>query len=162
MAKYEFSGITTYAKLYTPDTKFGNYWKMNLYLDPANLALLKSSGLRLKVHEDEQGSFVTFKKSADPVDYKDGKGPQEAKPPRISYEAEKPPENIRIGNGSKVSVTVDVYDTKIGKGHRLQSVHVEKLVPYELVSREEEVIRVNGTVIPKTSRSPAIDDRIPF
>lgn len=161
MAKYEFSGVTTYAKLYTPDTKFGNYWKMNLYMNEANLALLKSSGARLKIHEDEQGSFVTFKKSADPVDYKDGKGPQEAKPPRLSYEGEEPPENIRIGNGSEVTIIVEIYDTKIGKGHRLISVHVDKLVPFELTNREDDVIRAEKTTAPVYT-SPVLNDRIPF
>jgi len=36
----------------------------------------------------------------------------------------------QVGNGSEVTVKVAVYDSKKGKGHRLESVRVDNLVEY--------------------------------
>ena len=60
-----------------------------------------------------------------------------------------------IGNGSKVSVEITVYDTKMGKGTRLDKVIVRDLVPYD-GKEKVEAINLNS------SNKNTLDKDIPF
>ena len=93
--------------------------KTNLYPDKTSLEIIKKAGLKLRPKEDEDGVFYTFsRKDADGEPFVFLKGKKEA------YEG-------KIGNGSIVTLQVEVYDTKsFGKGHRIMGIRIEKLIEY--------------------------------
>jgi hypothetical protein len=57
-------------------------------------------------------------------------------PPKLTLNGE--PFDDLVGNMSKGEVIISVYDTDMGKGHRLESVNVTDLVRYERPSDNEE------------------------
>jgi hypothetical protein len=129
---YEFSGITKWCKVRKPDEKYDNY-QVPLYLDEKSYEAFKASGCQLKEHEDAEGKFVTFKRRH--VEYNYAKKVQEVNgPPKVALWDKKKKEYVPfeglVGNGSKITVWVDVYDTRNGKGHRLIGVGVNELVEY--------------------------------
>jgi hypothetical protein len=130
---FKFSGKTKWAKVRKPDEKYDNY-QVPLYLTDESWNEFKNSGCQLKVHNDEDGKFVTFKRRHAEFNY--AKNQQETNgPPRValldkqSGEYKDFPDGL-VGNGSLVTVWVDVYDTRNGKGHRLIGVGVDDLVEY--------------------------------
>jgi hypothetical protein len=50
-------------------------------------------------------------------------------PPTV-IDKDKNPVTALVGNGSKVTAKVAVYDTRMGKGHRLETVRVDELVEF--------------------------------
>lgn len=120
------SGTAKWAKLFKPDDKYKN-WQIQVYLDDASMKVFDDSGMTMQKKTDEDGIFVTFRRP-------------EAKVIKDELVKFSPPEVIDgngnkleqlVGNGSEVTVKVIVYDTMKGKGHRLEAVKVNKLVPYE-------------------------------
>lgn len=119
------SGKAKWAKVYKPDEKYRN-WTINLYLDDDSLKKYKASGMSMAFKEDDDGSFVTFRRP-------------EAKliknemvkftPPKV-VNKDGEPISDNIGNGSDVTIKVIVYDTVKGPGHRLEAVRIDKLVEY--------------------------------
>jgi len=123
-----FSGTCQWAKLKEPDEFNGEKkWKIDLFMDKGELAEYKKSGLKLKIKEDDGGNkFVTFNR---PV-LKEIKGElKEFEPPKL-FDKDHTPIDVLVGNGSKVTVKVESYDTKMGTGHRLLAVRVDELVEY--------------------------------
>lgn len=120
---FKFYGISEYAKVHAPDKEYGHYG-LNLFFDKPSYDLYKKTGLRLKVKDKDGQSFVGFRRHPDKVF--EGQNPK----PEVIDAVGRPIEDL-IGNGSKVAVTVSVYDTKMGKGHRLETVQVLDLVPYD-------------------------------
>jgi len=130
---YVFKGITKWCKVRTPDEKFQNY-QVPLYLDDDSWKKFKESKLQLKVKEDADGKYVVFKRPHVRVNPWDGM--QEVLgPPRVGIrtngEGYVEDKETLVGNGSEVTVQVDVYDTRNGKGHRLDGVGVDRLVEYK-------------------------------
>lgn len=142
---HKFTGKAAWAKVYDPEEFRGSVnWKINLYLDKDELAKRKKAGIQSKVYDDENGTYVTFKRPQTKL-IKDSLN--EFSPPKIlnaegetivHYEkSEDGTQWVRvgkpvlIGNGSTVEVAVNVYDTKMGKGQRLESVRIIDLVEYE-------------------------------
>lgn len=130
-----FTGKTKWCKVRKPDDKYDTY-QVPLYMDETNLNLYKDSGMRLKLYEDVDGKYVVFKRKHAEFNY--AKKEQVTNgPPDIRIRKGKEyvefPEGL-IGNGSIVTVKVEVFDTpKRGagtKGHRLLGVAIEKLVEY--------------------------------
>lgn len=119
---FKFYGTSDYAKVHTPDKEYGHYG-INLNFDEASFKLYKKAGLQLKVKDKDGSPFVVFRRHPDKVF--EGQNPK----PEVIDAAGRPIEDL-IGNGSKVAVTVSVFDTKRGKGHRLETVQVLELVPY--------------------------------
>jgi hypothetical protein len=116
------SGIAKWAKIFKPDDKYHNY-SVNLALDADSQKRFDQSGLRLRPKKDEQDgiTYVRFRRGEE-----DG--------PPIVVDSKGDKSTNLIGNGSKVTVRVEVYDTKtFGKGHRLMAVRVDDLIPYERV-----------------------------
>lgn len=126
--KYEyFTGPCKWAKLSTPDEFRGEKkWKLNLYLDKTTKSQLKKSGLQLKIREDEDGEYITLTR---PVQKEFDDGVKDFEPPKI-LDKEHNPLDVLLGNGSKVTAKVLVYDSAMGKGHRLEAVRVDDLVEY--------------------------------
>lgn len=122
---YYLSGKAKWAKLFKPDEKYKN-WQIQVYLDDASMKTYDESGMTMQKKQDDDGVFVTFRRP-------------EAKVIRDELVKFSPPEVLDsegnksdqlVGNGSEVTIKVIVYDTMKGKGHRLEAVKVNKLVPY--------------------------------
>lgn len=143
--KYVYlSGKTKWAKVRKPDEKYNNF-QVPLYLSPESMAIYDTLGLSLSKRTDEDGTFVTFKR---PVSKLIKNEVVNFGPPKVFN-----PDNSEfdglIGNGSEVMVKVAVYDTMKGRGHRLESVRVEKLVEYH---RPQEATTLPGGAPEATGR----------
>lgn len=121
----KFKGPCKWAKVYRPDDY--QQYSICLYLDEENKEKYLKSGMRMQLREDEDGSFVQFKRAVSKLIK--GQAVELGKPKTID-KAEKDFEDL-IGNGSVVEVTVDVYDSMKGKGHTLRQVKVLEHVVYE-------------------------------
>lgn len=131
---YLFTGKTKWAKVQKPDDKFGEQWQLPLYMDEKSWKDYEKSGIRLEVKKDKETGepFVTFRRKVKEMNWKKG-AMQENSPPKVliaNEYGEYVPFDGLIGNGSAVSVKVDVFDTRNGKGHRLVAVGVDDLVEY--------------------------------
>jgi hypothetical protein len=135
MSVHYFSGTCQWAKLKEPDEYNGEKkWKIDLFMERDELKALKATGVTLKVRENEEGrKYVSFNR---PV-LKEIKGElREFDPPKLFDHAHQPLDCL-VGNGSKVTVKIETYDTKMGMGHRLLAVRVDELVPYEKTDTED-------------------------
>lgn len=123
---YTFSGEAKWAKLASPDQKYNKY-QVDLYLD--DWGDFQKSGLQLKTKEDKEtgAKYVTFRR---PVQSLIKGKLKEWGPPQV-VNADGSAFTALVGNGSRLTVEVDVYDTVKGPGHRLQKVTVDKLVEYK-------------------------------
>lgn len=166
---YNFKGLAKWAKVYEPDSYSGaENWKINLYFkDDKELSNFQKTGLDLKIRDDKdgEGKYVTFRRPTkktikddiiffcppairgkvsvnylndnDEVIRQYVKGEYKGKVTRDG-------DAVLIGNGSKISVNVCIYDTAKGKGHRLESITVYELVDYKEVDsyddESEEVV----------------------
>lgn len=130
---YIFTGTANWAKV-LPDRYDVEYecWSLDVVLDEKSLELFKDSGLRLKLKDTENGEkYVRFRRPIKTKDYNTGEI-VDATPPRlVDADGVTPWDGREIGNGSKVSVKVEVYDSKKGKGHRLLGVRVDNFVERE-------------------------------
>ena len=120
---YYFTGTVKWAKVRKPDEKYNDY-KIDLYPDEASVNLIKESGVQVKPKENEDGTFYTFRRKHEQLI----KSKLEILgPPKVIS-----PDNTEfeglIGNGSRVTAKVAVFDTVKGKGHRLEIVRVDDLV----------------------------------
>ena len=121
-----FTGVTKWAKVRKPDEKYQNF-QVPLYMNGENLSKFKALGLGLRVKEDSEGTFVTFKRPVEKLI----KGEVVVfGPPKIFDKDNNELKETLIGNGSEVTVKVCVYDTVKGPGHRLESLRVDNLVEY--------------------------------
>lgn len=123
------SGIAKWARVYESqmDTKFGEKFHVTLYPNKEGLILLKEAGVRKQPKEDEEGTFFKFDRD-NKRQFKDKL--ETLGPPKVLDAGGNAFDKI-IGNGSKVTVKLSVYDTAKGKGTRLEAVRVDEHVPYE-------------------------------
>lgn len=124
---YTFTGPLRWIKNITPDEKYQNYC-VDVNLDDENLAKLKESGAQLQVKTDEEGSWVRFRRPVQKIIKNDL---VKMGPPKVTDEKGSDTGSIKIANGSLGVVTVVVYDTQKGKGHRWEALKLTKLIPYE-------------------------------
>ena len=143
MATYYFSGEARYPKLDKPVDKYnpedGKEWTIDVKLDDTSEALFEESGCQLRKSKDGLG-FRTFRR---PVSKVIGDKIVEFSAPAVLDEtnAEMDPEVVKtIGNGSKVTIKVDIYGTRKGKGHQLEAVRVDELVPYNQSKAPDDVV----------------------
>lgn len=126
---YYFKGEAQWAKVQEPDSKY-NIYTIDVFLDKDSYASFKSSGLQLKVREDKDSRvFVKFRRPVQKLLKKElvNMGPPTV---LIKEDDDYVPFAGLIGNGSIVRVKVRVFDTMKGKGHELETVAVDTLVPY--------------------------------
>lgn len=140
---YYLSGKCKWAKLRKPDDKYNNF-QLPLYLDKKSLELYNTLGLGLKVREDDEGTFVTFKR---PVAKMIKTELVEFGPPKV-LNADNTEFDGLVGNGSEVTAKISVYDTFKGPGHRLETVRVEKLVEYNPPREDATSAATGGPAIP--------------
>lgn len=120
------SGTAKWIKAQKPDEKYNKY-TLDLYLDETSKANFEKSGLRLQTKTDETGSFVKFSREHNKL-IKDENvifGPPKVLNPDGTDFAG------LIGNGSKVTIKVAIYDTVKGLGHRWEAVRWDELIKYE-------------------------------
>lgn len=141
-----WSGVVEWAKVHTPEEYNGQkQYTLNLYLDPASIADFERSGSKKELKENANGSFVKLVRK-DSTDFKSSKtGETETivwGPPKVVIKdanGEDQPFKQLIGNGSRVTCKVELYDTKrYGKGTRLVAVRVDELVEYNPSPRNHE------------------------
>ena len=121
------SGIAKWVKVYPgqEDTKFGKRAGLDLYLDEESLPTFKASGSRIELRENEDGKFIKLTRDIDktfkdiPLGY-----------PKV-FDKEVNTFDKIIGNGSRVAAKVVIYDSKFGKGTRLEAIQVLDHVPYD-------------------------------
>lgn len=131
----ELEGISNWAKVFenNRDTNEdfhgeGGAYTIDVQLEKEELDKLTNSGSRLKPKLTDDGISIRFKrKHVHPAGIEELGGP----PKVVDAEKNPFPEKTLIGNGSKVKVYVSVYDTKMGKGTRLEGIQVTDLVEYE-------------------------------
>lgn len=127
-------GKCKWAKLFKPESYQNGppKYSIQLYLDSANKAVFE--GLKLKNHikADEQGEYVQLRRDHNPKiwDGKIIKGAEGGPPKVIDADGNPWDTSVLVGNGSVVSVILNVYDSKMGRGSRLSRVRVDTLVPY--------------------------------
>ena len=127
-------GKSMWARTQRPD-EWGN-WSLQLHLDNKSLEIVNKlieQGLKNRLKKDDDGYFMTFRRPTQkmmrgkvigftPVEVLDKDG--------------KTPIDVAIGNGSDVTLKLEVYQhgTPGGgkaKAARLQGVRVDNLVPFE-------------------------------
>jgi hypothetical protein len=142
---HKFTGKAKWAKIYDPEEFRGSTnWKIDVYLDKKELKARADAGIQSKVYEDEEGSYVNFKRPLTkvikgvlnefhpPKIYdKDGTVLVDYKKSKDGSAWERVGIPVLIGNGSTVEVDVAVYDTQMGKGQRLESIKIIDLIVYE-------------------------------
>lgn len=134
------TGTAMWAKLFERNRDQGEYHKetdgvtsVELTLDKEELDKLKKSGSRLRPKVTDDGLAVRFRRPWKHQSIEDFGGPAQI----VDADGNDWDDGVSIGNGSKVEVAIDVYDTKLGKGTRLAGVKVLELVPYESESSGE-------------------------
>ena len=127
--QYYISGTANWARLREDNMdEYGGkqFYSMVLELDEASEILLKESGSRLKVARNEANKYqVKLRRN-----HVNEAIPEFGGPPEVIDNTGAPFSGL-IGNGSKVTAKIVVYDTKMGKGTRLEKVRVDDLVVYE-------------------------------
>jgi len=131
---YEVTGIGNWAKLFERNKDNnedfhgeGGATTIDVLLDKEELDVVTKSGSRLKPKLTEDGIVIKFKRKFNhPSVPALGGLPKVADEEGTAWDDE-----VSIGNGSKVKVFFSVYDTKMGKGTRLEGVQVLDLVEYE-------------------------------
>ncbi len=123
------TGIAKWARVFghQMDTKFGEKFHITVYPDEAGVITLKQSGSRASAKTDEDGTFYKFSRD----NKKEFKGQLEVLGPPKVLDPNNETFTQPIGNGSKVTVKLSVYDSSKGKGTRLEAVRVDEHVPYE-------------------------------
>ena len=123
----ELTGTAKWAKVYKPDEAFGtSFWKIDVSLTPESQEIFNKSGLRLRPKKVDDKDYYTFRRPTSKV----FKGKLEEFKPPIVIDSNNQPTTQLIGNGSEVTIKVEVYDSAMGKGHRLTGLRVNKLVEY--------------------------------
>lgn len=127
-----FSGTGMWMhRLRQPDEKYNNY-TMKFYADKDTRKAIKDAGVQSKWDEDEGGFHITLRRPHEKL-IKDEK--VVFGPPKVllmDKDSGKPVDyQGGIGNGSKVTVKLSVYDAGNAKGSRLEAVRIDDLVEYE-------------------------------
>jgi hypothetical protein len=134
---YNWSGRIKWAKVYdhNKDTKYDpeGIYTINFY--PKDVEAVKASGIQTSSREDEDGVYFTLRRKHEQLF---GKKLEVLGPPEVKYQ--KLDYMDAIGNLSEVIINVAVFDTRKGKGHRLERVTITKLVEYvPEVSADDEI-----------------------
>lgn len=122
---YYMQGLAYWAKLHKPDEKFDKF-TLDFYPNEESWKTYKSAGLQLKERESEHGTYV---KLGVPAKRLTKKGDVIKATVQVLDENNNPTTKD-IGNGSEVTVKIEVFDTLKGPGHRLLAVRADKLVEY--------------------------------
>lgn len=123
MALLSLTGTANWMNgLFEADTKFDEdgIYSFEFIPDNASLEAFKASGSRLKIQDN--GGIRLRRKATFGA-------------PEVRMDGESVTKGTKIGNGSDVTVVIDVYPSRMGVGTRLEGVRIDNLVEYD----EEEV-----------------------
>lgn len=150
-------GKCSWAMLINPDYKYNadGVWSIRLYPDAASLAEIEKlrkgspgiAGIMNHLKRDEDGDYMAFKRKAI-KNRKGAKVPQT--PPAVVDEEGKPLPNVRIGDGSDVTIKLRYYDypqpgSTRGSAVEIQAVMVHNLVEFQTSQyTEAEAAQVAG------------------
>lgn len=128
--QYYFSGTANWAKVKEPVDNFDKSkpqeYKIDLILDDKSWKLFEESGCQLRPKMTDKGErYVVFRTPVEALI----KGEKRTFKPTVLDHDNQPFDGL-IGNGSRVTCKVDVYPTRMGMGHRLDTVRVDSLVEY--------------------------------
>lgn len=127
-----FKGKAQWAKVYKPDEKYGKF-SIDLGMSQEDAAKFREIGLKNTFKERDNLYWITLRRDPEKMVWKNQEQVK-AGPPEIK-DADGHPFSELIGNGSEVTVKFVTYDYNNsngkGKGSRLESVRVDKLVEYK-------------------------------
>ena len=118
---FYFTGEANYPNLVNPSPDYDKSklsWKLQLKLDEKSKELFEKSELGLKVKD---GSIQLRRPTKQVIKDKI----VEWEPPHL-VNADNTVRTSEVPGGSKVTVKVSVYDSRNGKGHRLEAVRVDE------------------------------------
>jgi hypothetical protein len=98
----------------------GGAYTLVLYLDKEELDKFAATGSRVSPKTDEDGVFLRLKRKHNHPSIEALGGP----PQVVDADKNAWDPGVPIGNGSELEVAVTVYDTRMGKGTRLEGVRV--------------------------------------
>lgn len=153
---YYLSGKAKWARLYSPDDMYKNY-KIDVALDDESKAVFKESGMTMKTKVADDGEYITFRRPESKV-IKDEL--VKFDPPLVT-DVDGQKIDALVGNGSDVTIKVVVYDTVKGKGHRLEAVRVDNLIPYEKPQEAATTATVAAAATTAASKG-AVRKAMPF
>lgn len=151
---YKLSGMCKWAKVRKPDPEYNNY-TINVYLDEPSLQKFRESGMTMTPKADEDGEYITFRRPVEKL--MKGEVVKFSAPPLFEADGKTEFEGL-IGNGSNVEIKVTVFDTKKGRGHRLEGVRVLKLVEYNLPAD----VPITEGATPATTTTTPVKKALPF
>lgn len=124
---HRFTGPVRWAKVHTPDQKYGHY-SLEIKIDED---AYKNTGLSGRPSKDGEG-YYTFRRKPDTLIWKGDEQVPAGAP--LVFGSDGRPTDVLIGHGSICTIDVVVYDYDNsfgkGRGHRLEALRVEKLVEY--------------------------------
>ena len=132
----DVSGKAKWARFVDPDTLY-NKWQVVLYPDTKSLEVirkLQTEGVRNKLRKDDEGYNMNFGR---PTFIERGGVKKSLQPPPVTDKDGKPMDGTLVGNGSDLTLGLEVYTHTVpgtrngAKAARLKSVRVDNLVPYE-------------------------------
>lgn len=128
---YNWDGKFKWAKIHEnqKDTKFNPDGVYNIAFYPKDKKTwteIQKSGIRTQVKQDEDGEYISLSRR-----HKQQMGDDLVVlgPPSVFLNKE--PFDGAIGNGSEGTVNVAIFDSRYGKGHRLNAINVTELIEYE-------------------------------
>lgn len=160
---YRLTGKIEYAHhLFVPDEypagSGQKRWQCNFYPDDRDA--LKLTGCQLR-YDRKTDSYVRPRRD---VRKKIKEEIVEFEPPRVTN-ADGTPFEDRIGNGTHAEITISVFPTGMGNGHRLEAVRILDLVRYDPVVDEGEeapTSKVETKVETTPVVKPKVKPKLPF
>ena len=129
---YYFSGEARWAKVYphNKDEYQGKtFFSMDLVVDEATKKRWEATGSKSRPRPDAETGNWILKLRRNEVNEQNEEWGGPPKVIKVENDENVDMEEL-IGNGSEVTVRVTVYDSKSGKGTRLDVVRVDKLVEF--------------------------------
>lgn len=134
---HKFTGVGEWFKIFIPDDYNGvKRYTLNFY--PDDKKAIKDSGIQLR-YDRATNSYIRPRRE---LEKRINDKMVEFGRPEIVDKDDTPWDTAEmgyIGNGSRVELTIAVYDTKgFGKGHRLEKVKILEFIPYEKQETEPQ------------------------
>lgn len=136
-------GKAKWAKLVTPDTKYGSQWSVVLYPNPESYQTILDlkekkdglDGIMNTIKHDEDGFNIQLKRQTSKTIR--GKVVGFAPPEVLESDGTTVLRNALVGNGSDITCKIQYYTYPKpaggrGSAIRLESVRVDNLVPFEM------------------------------
>lgn len=142
-------GKGSWVRLVKPDQ--WECWSVVLHPDAESLEIvrgLQAEGMKNTLRKDDDGYYTKFRR---PVSKKIGNIVKTFKPPEVIDKDGRPMDGLKIGNGSDLTLKLEVYQHSTpgggkAKAARLESVRVDNLVEFNPSTdfNQEEAQSVSG------------------